>query len=119
MKLRNKASRRPVLEELEPRLIPSASALTYHNDNLYTGQNLNETVLTPANVNTTTLGKLFTEAVDGQVYAQPLVQAGVIIPSGTDDPGSHDIVFVATEHDSLYAFDGDTGNRLWKDSFLT
>src|SRR5260370_41856979 len=109
MKLQKKASRRPVLEELEPRLIPSASALTYHNDNLYNGQNLQETGLTPANVNSTTFGKLFTEPVDGQVYAQPLVQAGGNIKRGSYT-GIHKVVFVATGHHTRCAFDGGTGH---------
>jgi fibronectin type 3 domain-containing protein len=118
MKVRKKARRPWMLEELEPRTVPSASVLGYHNDNSETGQNLSETILTPNNVNTSTFGKLFSETLDGQVYAQPLVQSGVNIPSGPNR-GVHNIVFIATEHDSLYAFDGDTGKKLWQDSFLT
>ncbi|HEV3258488.1 MAG TPA: hypothetical protein VG013_16545, partial [Gemmataceae bacterium] len=58
------------LEELEPRLAPSVSMLTYHNDNYSAGANLSETALTLANVNSSTFGKLFTTGLDGQVFAQ-------------------------------------------------
>jgi fibronectin type 3 domain-containing protein len=107
---------RPLLEPLESRLVPT-SLLTYHNDNASTGQNLAETILTPANVNPTTFGKLFSTAVDGQVYAQPLYVANVAITTGPS-PGTHNVVYVATEHDSLYAIDADNGQVLWKDSFI-
>jgi fibronectin type 3 domain-containing protein len=112
---------RPLLEQLERRLVPSASPLvnllTYHNDNFSTGQNLSEVALTPANVNSSSFGKLFTTPVDGQVYAQPLYVAGVNITTGSN-PGTHNVVFVATQHDSVYAIDADNGQILWKDSFI-
>jgi fibronectin type 3 domain-containing protein len=88
---------------------------SFHNDNSSTGLNPAETILTPATVNAAGFGKLFATPVDGQVYAQPLYLAGVNVPG----QGTHDVVFVATEHDSLYALDADTGALLWKDSFLS
>ncbi|HEV3255509.1 MAG TPA: S8 family serine peptidase, partial [Gemmataceae bacterium] len=103
---------------LEAHLARSATnVLTYHNDNASTGQNLTETVLTPANVNSTSFGKLFSTAVDGQVYAQPLYMAGVNITMGANQ-GIHNVVVVATQHDSLYAIDADNGTLLWQVSLL-
>jgi fibronectin type 3 domain-containing protein len=105
------------MEQLETRLAPSTNVLTYHNDNFSSGQNVTETVLTPANVNSTTFGKLFSTNLDGQVYAQPLYVAGVNITTGTHQ-GTHNVVFVATQHDSLYAIDALTGTILWHDALL-
>jgi hypothetical protein len=94
-----------------------AQMTTSQVDNARTGANLKETVLTPRNVNAQQFGKLFAMKVDGDVYAQPLYVPGVEIPG----KGKHDVVFVATEHDSVYAFDayGNPQTPLWKVSLLT
>jgi hypothetical protein len=88
--------------------------LTYHNDNMRTGENLSETILTPSNVDAQEFGKLAQLHVDGAVYAQPLYKANVAIPNR----GTHNVLFVATENDSVYAFDADTYALLWHDSFI-
>jgi hypothetical protein len=90
--------------------------ITSQYDNARTGANLNETTLAPRNVNVQHFGKLFTLRVDGDVYAQPLFLGGVEIP-GKD---RHDVLFIATEHDSVYAFDayGNPSTPLWQVSFL-
>ncbi len=88
--------------------------LTHHYDNARTGQNTSETILTPATVDSTSFGKLFTLGVDGYVYAQPLYVPALAIPGN----GTHNVVFIATEHDSIYAFDADNGTQLWYRTFL-
>jgi outer membrane protein assembly factor BamB len=84
--------------------------LTWHNDNARTGQNLRETILTLRNVSPRTFGKLFTIRVDGKVDAEPLYVSRIKIPH----KGFRNVLFVATEHDSLYALDADTGEQFWR-----
>ena len=93
-----------------------AVVATYHNDNARTGQNIFETTLTPDNVNPAKFGRLYSFPVDGYVYAQPLYMPQVAIPGN----GIHNLVIVATQHDSVYAFDADspTPDPLWRVSFL-
>jgi hypothetical protein len=90
------------------------SVWTYHNNNFRTGANTNETILNPTNVNSASFGRLFTNMVDGCVYAQPLYVPGVAIPG----QGAHNLLFIATEHNTVYAFDADVpaaaGGLLWK-----
>ena len=90
------------------------AVLTYHNDNARTGQILTETVLQPANVRTNTFGRLQTLSVDGKVDAQPLYVPLVTFTGTT----RHNVLLVATEHDSVYAYDADSGVPLWQTSLL-
>jgi hypothetical protein len=95
-------------------LLAQVRVTTYHNDNARTGQNTAETTLTPANVNSNQFGKLFSTTLDGgYVYAQPLYMPNVNIAGGT-----HNVLYVATEHDSLFAIDADSGAMLWQQSFI-
>ncbi len=106
-----------------PAIAQTANVLKSHNDLANTGQNLQETTLTPALLRSGRFDLLFRIPVDAnvgpnvehnlsgvQIYAQPLYMAGVSLPDGT----RHNILFVATEHDTVYAFDADTGAQLWK-----
>jgi len=101
-----------------PLAIPASAqrVITSQYDNARTGANLGETILTPRNVNAQQFGKVFTLKIDGDIYAQPLFLGGVEIPG----KGRHDVLFVATEHDSVYAFDayGKPASPLWQVSFL-
>jgi len=92
------------------------SVLTQHNDNSRTGLNPNEKSLNTSNVNTTQFGKLFSLPVDGQVYAQPLYVPNVVFPGNV----THNVVIVATQNDSVFAFDADSGSRtpLWTASLV-
>ena len=88
--------------------------VTYHYDNARTGANLSETVLTPANVNATKFGKMGFHSVDGKVDGQPVYLSQVSI-SGQ---GTHNVLYVVSEHASVYAFDADSGTTLWHASLL-
>jgi hypothetical protein len=87
--------------------------VTYHYDNSRTGLNPKETILTTANVNSTKFGKLDLISVDGLVDAEPLYLSAVTVGGQT-----HNVLYVVTEHDSVYAFDADNGTQLWKVSAL-
>jgi hypothetical protein len=93
---------------------PFKGVLTYHNNNLRTGWNSSETSLTVKNVNVNTFGKLFEISADGLVDAQPLYVAGLGIPG----KGTHNVLFVASEHDSVFGFDADDGSTLWQVTVL-
>ncbi len=106
-----------ILSCLALTLLPAAAQVsiwTYHDNNHRDGANLNETILNLTNVNSTTFGKLFSYAVDGYVYAQPLYVPNVAIAG----QGTHNVLFIATEHNTVYALDADTagagGGLLWK-----
>jgi outer membrane protein assembly factor BamB len=91
--------------------------LTQHNDNTRTGVNLRETVLTPENVNKARFGMLFKRVVDDQLYTQPLIVTGVEVGGGT-----HDIVYVTTVNNSVYAFDANdaaAAEPIWHVNFGT
>jgi outer membrane protein assembly factor BamB len=91
--------------------------LTNHNDNFRTGANTSERVLTPANVNRSQFGMLFKRVLDDQLYTQPLVATGITIGGGT-----HDVVYVTTVNNSVYAFDAndpDATQPLWHVNFGT
>jgi hypothetical protein len=94
------------------------SITTYHYDNNRTGWNQNESVLTAANVNKTTFGLLETVTLNDQVDAQPLVVPGVQITAGNYQ-GTHDVVYVATESNTIYAIDVHTGTILLSPNFGT
>jgi len=98
-------------------LVPAAlsqNVLTYHNNNARTGLNAAETTLTLSNVNSASFGKLFEVTVDGLVDGEPLYLSAVPIPGS----GTHNLLIVVTENDSVYAFDADTGGGIWNISTL-
>lgn len=100
-------------EVVPPPPLVTGGVFTEHNNNARTGQNLNEITLTTANVNVSQFGKLFKQTVDDQVFAQPLYASGATI-SGV----KHNVIIVATENDTVYAFDADgnmgvNANPLW------
>ena len=88
------------------------SVVTQHNDNTRAGLNDRETALTTASVNSAHFGKLFSLAVDDEVYSQPLLVGNLAIASGT-----HNVVFIATVNNSIYAYDGDDGTLYWKKNY--
>src|SRR2546425_3217545 len=90
----------------------SVAVLTQHNDNTRSGWNDNETALTTSNVNVQQFGAVFTLPVDDQVYAQPLVVGHVSVGDGY-----HNVVYIATVNNTLYAYDGDNGELYWQRSF--
>jgi hypothetical protein len=84
---------------------------TYHNDNYRTGWNSTETVLTPSNVSNSSFGLLATVALDDQVDAHPLIVPGVNITAGNNQ-GTHDVAYIATGNDTVYAIDANVGTVL-------
>jgi len=102
-----------VMLTVNPVQAGTSNVLTFHNDVARTGQNLNETILTPANLNSSNFGKVGFLQTDGLVDAEPLYVSNLAV-SGAQ----HNVVFVVTEHDSAYAFDADTFAQLWKVSVL-
>jgi hypothetical protein len=97
-------------------LSAATAMLTYHNDLARLGVNRLETALTPANVNTNSFMKLFSYVVDGYVYAQPLVLTNVSVPGH----GARNVLYIVTEHDTVYAFDADGAfaTPYWTNSFI-
>lgn len=107
-----------VLVMLYPgRVAAQTLVTTWHYDNARTSANTTETLLTHANVNYLSFGKLFSDLVDGFVVGQPLYLLGVVIPG----QGMHNVVYVATMHNSVYAFDADhaSSSPLWLTSLMT
>src|ERR1700680_5217464 len=98
-------------------LLAQTTVTTWHYNNALTSAKTTETILTPANVNGAGFGKLFTQPVDGFVVGHPLYLPSVNLPG----QGVHNIVYVATMHDSVYAFDADNANAppLWMTSILS
>ncbi len=115
IKTKFRAVRAALLTALLAASVSAADAQTNvtvrHNDLARTGQYLNETVLNTSNVNPAQFGLVFTLPVDGEIYAQPLYVSNLTIPN----KGTHNVVFVTTVHNTIYAYDADdqTGNLLW------
>src|ERR1700728_2215828 len=92
--------------------VAQVNVYTRSYDNARTGANLQETVLTPANVNPTNFGKLWTFHTDGEIYAQPLYVSNLSIAGGT-----HNVVFAASMLNTVYAIDADNGTVYWSQNF--
>ena len=107
------ASSPPPVPPPPPPVGSGTDVVTYKNDVARTGQNLTESVLTLANVNSSSFGKLRFLATDGKVDAQPLYLSGLMVAGA-----AHNVVFVASENDTVYAFDSDSGAVLWQKSLL-
>jgi hypothetical protein len=103
-----------ILSFMQPEVSRAQNVLTQHNDLSRSGADPNETILTTSNVTEGTFGKVFTLPIDGFTYAQPLYYADVSIAGGT-----HNVLYVATAHDSVYAFDADSGTEYWHVSLGT
>src|SRR5271165_3815622 len=93
--------------------VGQVAVTTYHNDNYRSGANTKEAILTPSNVNEVQFGKLHTLPVTGYVYAQPLY-----VPNVNINGVLHNVLYIVTEHDQVYAFDAKTGKLLWQKNFL-
>jgi hypothetical protein len=107
------ASASGMIDSAQVYVSSNSGTFTYHNDNARTGLNANETILTPQNVNSAQFGKLLSVALDGYAYTQPLYVANLNIGGGV-----HNVIYVATEHDSVYAIDADSGTVLWQISLI-
>jgi outer membrane protein assembly factor BamB len=111
----SKASFAPASHPADPPADPPPpNVLTFHNDVMRTGQNLNEGILTPANVNSANFGKLTFIKVQGKVDAEPLYVSNLTVAGK-----KRNVLFVVTEHDLAYAFDADTFEQLWNVSLIT
>jgi hypothetical protein len=102
------------LAEAQPTTQTQQNVTTYMFDNYQSGVNANETILRPSLITNSTFGPLFSSAIDGQAYAQPLYLSNLTV-----NGAKHNVAYVATMHDSVYAFDADTGATLWQDSFIS
>src|SRR6476660_10278874 len=111
---RRKSLGHRAFESLESRRLLAVNVLTWHGDLTRQGINANEVALTPANVNTSSFGKLFSYPVSGQVYAQPLYVSNLAIPG----KGTRNVIFAVTENNDVYALDANSnagagGGVLW------
>lgn len=104
----------PATLTVNPATSSATDVLTYHNDVARTGQNLSETILTPSAVTSSNFGKIGFYSADGLVDAEPLYASAVAVPG----KGTHNLVIVASEHDTVYAFDADAGTTIWQTSML-